>query len=283
MSSQDNVNSASNSADVLAGMYADRPAPAQAGIAGCGAAQGNAMKYDTGKTPVFRGLFAYFPHALAAVADISGYGYEKYKAWGGWRRVPDAKRRYSDALGRHILSEQKGEIFDVESEKAHAAHAAWNALAVLELILSEQKEQARVDKSWVDAACAEKVYAAEQERRTVPNCYTYSRNSFGGFTVRYPSGVFHSAVKMEEAAQKMCAELDSKSAAIADAAKKAYASAKNAANKAPPTGYSHYHDGTGWRVVNPSGGLFAFTRKEETAKVICAELNATGRCSVSGL
>jgi hypothetical protein len=94
-----------------------------------------AVKHDEGKAPVVRGLLQYFPNALRAVSDVSGYGYEKYKSWGGWLDVPDARARYTDALGRHLLAEFGGQDFDEESDCLHAAHAAWNALARLELIL----------------------------------------------------------------------------------------------------------------------------------------------------
>jgi len=112
------------------------------------AAAGNTMKLDGGKTPIFRGLIMYFPRALRAVADISAYGYEKYKEWGGWVRVEDAQARYTDALARHFINEQIEGPLDPESKLRHAAHAAWNALARLELALQEQE---RIDKSWADA------------------------------------------------------------------------------------------------------------------------------------
>ena len=43
----------------------------------------------------------------------------------------DAEDRLLDALYRHMLAAAAGEKTDPES--AHAAHAAWNALALLEL------------------------------------------------------------------------------------------------------------------------------------------------------
>lgn len=99
------------------------------------------FKLDTGKTPINRGLFQYFPRALRAVADISLYGFEKYKEWGGWKKLYDAPNRYEDALARHQLDMAKGEKFDPESGKWHIAHRAWNALATLELALIELEGQ----------------------------------------------------------------------------------------------------------------------------------------------
>jgi hypothetical protein len=97
-----------------------------------------ALKYDAGKPGTYRGLVSYFPRALDAVATVSTFGAAKY-AWGGWRHVDDGLNRYSDALMRHILSESKGEFFDSDSELPHAAHAAWNALARLELLLGTER------------------------------------------------------------------------------------------------------------------------------------------------
>jgi hypothetical protein len=95
-------------------------------------------KLDAGKAPVLRGLLAYFPRACRAVADVSAHGAGKY-TWRGWETVPDGIDRYGDALVRHLLTEDER---DRDSGLLHAAHAAWNALARLELILREQERQA---------------------------------------------------------------------------------------------------------------------------------------------
>lgn len=91
------------------------------------------MKFDGEKAPAMRGLIEYFPLALNEVAKVSGYGAQKY-AWKNWVHVDDGVNRYSDALMRHILA-GASESHDDESGLMHAAHAAWNALARLELIL----------------------------------------------------------------------------------------------------------------------------------------------------
>jgi hypothetical protein len=94
------------------------------------------VKHDSGKSPVFRGVFQYFPKALQAVADISAMGAKKY-SWGGWKDSATFAdvHRFEDALGRHLLNEQVEGWYDPESNLLHAAHAAWNALAKLELLL----------------------------------------------------------------------------------------------------------------------------------------------------
>ena len=78
-----------------------------------------------------------FPRALRAVGEIGTFGAEKYTD-NGWLSVPDGEARYTDALLRHLLADFEGETLDPESGYTHAAHAAWNALARLELALREK-------------------------------------------------------------------------------------------------------------------------------------------------
>jgi hypothetical protein len=102
-----------------------------------------AIKYDGGKSPIFRGAVGYFPRALGEVAAVSAFGATKY-AWKGWEGVPQGFERYSDALVRHLASEGKGELEDRDSGLLHAAHAAWNALARLELLLRDSETVAGI-------------------------------------------------------------------------------------------------------------------------------------------
>lgn len=97
-----------------------------------------AIKYDAGKAPIFRGVVSYFPRAIEAVAQVSGFGASKY-AWAGWEGVDDGINRYSDAMVRHLMREGQGEVLDSDSGLLHAAHTAWGALARLELMLRESK------------------------------------------------------------------------------------------------------------------------------------------------
>lgn len=91
-------------------------------------------KLDAGKAPVLRGTIQYFPRAMQAVAHVSQCGAEKY-AWNGWEHVPNGYIRYGDALGRHLAEEAIDGPYDPATGLLHAAHAAWNALARLELLL----------------------------------------------------------------------------------------------------------------------------------------------------
>lgn len=96
-------------------------------------------KFDAGKAPLVQGCLAYFPRALSAVANVSAYGAKKYAvpySDKNWSRLPDGIARYTDGLGRHVLFESIDGPTDPESGHLHAAHAAWNALARLELLLT---------------------------------------------------------------------------------------------------------------------------------------------------
>ena len=96
------------------------------------------LKYDDGKIKP-RLILEGFPRALTAVIEVATFGANKYTEH-GWVTVPDGINRYSDAMGRHLLAEAKGEEFDPESKLKHAAHSAWNALARLELILRKEEK-----------------------------------------------------------------------------------------------------------------------------------------------
>lgn len=89
-------------------------------------------KLDVGKNRL--GLVLHgFARALWAVGEVGTYGAAKYTPH-GWESVPDGEERYLDALYRHQLMEACGETHDPDSGLLHAAHAAWNALARLELL-----------------------------------------------------------------------------------------------------------------------------------------------------
>lgn len=84
-------------------------------------------------------VIAGFSKALLEVGLVGTYGATKYTA-NGWRSVPDGVERYTDAMYRHLLAEAGGELRDNESGLLHAAQAAWNALARLELLIAERAD-----------------------------------------------------------------------------------------------------------------------------------------------
>lgn len=97
-------------------------------------------KLDAGKNRVGLVLGG-FPRALLAVSRIGTFGAGKYTD-NGWVSVENGQARYTDAMLRHHLWEATGELRDADSGLLHAAHRAWNALAVLELQLQRME--------WVD-------------------------------------------------------------------------------------------------------------------------------------
>ena len=94
-------------------------------------------KLDAGK-PRCGLVLSGFSRALLAVSEVGTYGAKKYSD-NGWMRVPDGENRYTDALYRHLLKQAGGEEKDADTDLLHAAHAAWNALARLELMLREKE------------------------------------------------------------------------------------------------------------------------------------------------
>lgn len=76
-------------------------------------------KFDGGKLEY--GLVP--PLALKEMVKVLTFGAQKYER-DNWQRVPDSKRRYFDALQRHLWAWKEGEVIDPESGIHHLAHAA---------------------------------------------------------------------------------------------------------------------------------------------------------------
>lgn len=87
------------------------------------------LKYDTGKSRPSL-LLGDLGNSLNQVLNVLEYGAKKYTV-GGWKHVPNAKERYTEALLRHALSFSRGEQLDSESSLDHLAHIACNALFLL--------------------------------------------------------------------------------------------------------------------------------------------------------
>jgi len=94
-------------------------------------------KLDAGKNRL--GLvLGDFALALQAVGEVGTKGAAKYSDH-GWLSVPNGEARYADAMLRHHFAEAAGEKHDAQWGLLHAAHRAWNALALLELELRKSK------------------------------------------------------------------------------------------------------------------------------------------------
>jgi hypothetical protein len=75
-------------------------------------------KFDGGKLEY--GLLP--PLALEETVKVLTFGAQKYER-DNWQKVPDSKRRYFDAMQRHVWSWKQGEQLDPESGIHHLAHA----------------------------------------------------------------------------------------------------------------------------------------------------------------
>ncbi len=93
---------------------------------------------DDGHKPRPSLVFESFARALEQVIAVGTFGAAKYTD-DGWKYVENGITRYTDALYRHLIAEAKGEAADKETGRLHAAHAAWNALARLELLLQQEE------------------------------------------------------------------------------------------------------------------------------------------------
>lgn len=94
-------------------------------------------KLDDGK--LLAGLLLQWSRALTEVLKVSTFGANKYSR-GGWQHVKNGPERYTDAMFRHLLKEPVEDL-DPDSGLLHAAHAAWNTLSRLELLLREKETQ----------------------------------------------------------------------------------------------------------------------------------------------
>ena len=83
-------------------------------------------KADQGKL-----RFSLFPiEALNPILEVLEFGATKYSE-GGWTTVPDAERRYCDALHRHYVEHLSGVDIDEDSGKPVLALVATNAIFLL--------------------------------------------------------------------------------------------------------------------------------------------------------
>lgn len=91
------------------------------------------IKHDQGKNRLGLVLGG-FSRAVWAVGEVGTFGAVKYVE-NSWQNLEDGERRYTDAMLRHLMADLRGEERDAESGLLHLAHAAWCALAILDLRL----------------------------------------------------------------------------------------------------------------------------------------------------
>lgn len=105
--------------------------------------------------------------AVGAVVDVLTYGARKYQP-DGWRKVPDARRRYYAAAMRHLAAWWGGSPVDEESGLPHLAHAACCLLFLAEL----EQHPAEKSKRYAIRDPASGLYwgGPELRWRAVPGC-----------------------------------------------------------------------------------------------------------------
>lgn len=94
------------------------------------------IKHDSGKARIGE-MIQDFIKPLFEVCKVWEFGANKYNK-SNWKKVDNAKDRYTNALVRHLLLEDI-EVYDQETKLHHALHVAWNALARLYFIIQEEK------------------------------------------------------------------------------------------------------------------------------------------------
>ena len=77
------------------------------------------------------------PKPLMSIVDVLTYGAHKY-APDNWKKVPQARERYADALLRHVFAWLDGESHDPESGLHHLSHAGCCILFLLHFELEEE-------------------------------------------------------------------------------------------------------------------------------------------------
>ena len=93
-------------------------------------------KYDTGK-PRIGEMIKDFGIPLLEVCKVWEFGTVKYSK-SNWKKVDEGEDRYTNAMIRHFLAEDE-EGIDAETEIAHYAHLAWNALSRIKFIMENKK------------------------------------------------------------------------------------------------------------------------------------------------
>jgi hypothetical protein len=93
------------------------------------------------ETPVWSGVLQYFPDAIQAVARVSFKGDAKHNGPNdGARKIQWARGKsmdQEDCVVRHMMTPDE---IDPDTGETHLAHAAWRALAALQLQIERNRK-----------------------------------------------------------------------------------------------------------------------------------------------
>lgn len=87
------------------------------------------------ETPIYSGVYKYFPDALAAVAQVSFVGNEQHNPGEEMHWDREKSTDHYDALLRHLI---EADNYD-DDGILHASKVAWRALAHLQTLIESQK------------------------------------------------------------------------------------------------------------------------------------------------
>ena len=87
-------------------------------------------------TPLYSGVLAYFPDALAAVAQLSKFGNDKHNPGQPLHWAKEKSKDHLDCIARHLAGQG---TLDPESGFLHDVGLAWRALANLQTIIDKTK------------------------------------------------------------------------------------------------------------------------------------------------
>ena len=86
--------------------------------------------------PIYSGVLQYFPDALLAVSRVSKKGNDKHNPGQPLHWSRGKSNDHLDCVARHLITSDEID----EDGETHLAHAAWRALAALQLL--EEKKNA---------------------------------------------------------------------------------------------------------------------------------------------
>lgn len=94
------------------------------------------------KYPIFSGVLAYFPDAIAAVARVSWEGNNQHNPGEPLHWARGKSRDQEDTLMRHLMESGGGNVGTGRDSdgQLHSAKAAWRALAKLQLEIEAEWE-----------------------------------------------------------------------------------------------------------------------------------------------
>jgi hypothetical protein len=89
------------------------------------------------KIPIATGVLAYFPKALAAIAELSYLGNEKHNPGEPLHWSRGKSNDHPDCLARHFMERGTMDAGWAPHKVLHSTEVAWRALAILEIELEE--------------------------------------------------------------------------------------------------------------------------------------------------